>query len=212
MPLPSTGFSFRAFPSQGSRTPLEAAYSPAVIHRPARTHQPSPSPRFRRLPRLTTQSPGSPEGWRPLSTNTRSASRLPPGGGQQNRSVQPASSTSKSRSPCESVHDATGCPAPPAAALLVFGLLRAFSSRTSDPRTRRGRNRAPPLRRRLGGVMAGTSRPPLGVSLPSARGHPIELVGRTRPPSRPTAPPLDGVPSPLTCQRRAHSPPRPPEH
>jgi hypothetical protein len=44
---------FRAFPSQRSRTSLEAASSLAVIHRCAETRRPQPyHPRFRRLPRF----------------------------------------------------------------------------------------------------------------------------------------------------------------
>jgi hypothetical protein len=61
MPQPFLGFtSFRAFPSQESRTPLGATCSPVVIYRRAREHSPRPYySRFHRRPRRA-QLPGSP--------------------------------------------------------------------------------------------------------------------------------------------------------
>jgi hypothetical protein len=69
---------FRAFPSQRSCTPLEATCSPAVIHRRAgplayAALLPPVSP----TPALSTQLPGSPDGYGLPFHEPKPASRLP---------------------------------------------------------------------------------------------------------------------------------------
>jgi hypothetical protein len=102
---------FRAFPSQGSRSPLEVASSLAVIHRRAEMSLGLAVHRwFHRLPRRWTQSPGFPSDYGlrfheprlvfPSTWAWLSGAHL----------VPPASPTSEPSSPCETVPAASGCP------------------------------------------------------------------------------------------------------
>jgi hypothetical protein len=102
---------FRAFPSQGSRTPLEAAGFLAVIHRRAVTRWTSPfAGRFPERPRSRAVAWFPDRLWTPFP---RAEARFPvvPGLAQRTRSVPPASPTSKLCSPCETVPETLGCPA-----------------------------------------------------------------------------------------------------
>jgi hypothetical protein len=68
---------FEVFPSQGSRTSLEAASSPAVIHPPQLTSPSRPyHRRFPRRPRLAAQLPDSPDDYALPFDAPRRASRL----------------------------------------------------------------------------------------------------------------------------------------
>jgi hypothetical protein len=102
---------FRAFPSQGSRSPLEVASSLAVIHQRAEVsscltvHR-----RFHRPPRRWTQLPGFPGDYglrfhEPKLASPSTWARL--GGAHL---VPPASPASKPSSPCETVPAASGRP------------------------------------------------------------------------------------------------------
>jgi hypothetical protein len=129
-------FSFRVFPSQGSRTPLRAASLLAVVHQRAETHPLEPYHR-RFLPTPTqAQSPGIPRRLRvPFSrAEARFLVALDTGG--RNRFVPPASPTSRPCSPYESVRPNSGCPSPGADTLLdVLPLqrLRRVSPRNLYP-------------------------------------------------------------------------------
>jgi hypothetical protein len=151
--------SFRAFPSQKSRTPLEAASSPAVIHRrAARTHRALVTTRFRRRPRSLALA------WLPRTameslSADRSRRPVPPGPRRTKPCVPPASPTSELSSSCESVHDGLGFPAPPAVALLDFCPSEVFSSRASDPRPVPPKGGTPHPSRRSGVATRRTLRP-----------------------------------------------------
>jgi hypothetical protein len=68
---------FGDFPSQGSRAPLEAAGSHAVIHPPQLTSPPRPyHRRFPRRPRLATQLPDSPDDYAVPFDEPKPASRF----------------------------------------------------------------------------------------------------------------------------------------
>jgi hypothetical protein len=78
MPQPFLIAPFRAFPSQGSRAPLEAASSPAVIHRRlAARHSRPYRLRFPRRPRPRAQLPGFPEDYGSPFHEPKPASRSP---------------------------------------------------------------------------------------------------------------------------------------
>jgi len=78
MPQPFLIASFRAFPSQRSRAPLEAASCLAVVHRRATARHPQPYRlRFPRRPRREAQLPGSPEDYELPFHEPKPASRSP---------------------------------------------------------------------------------------------------------------------------------------
>ena len=100
---------FRAFPSQGSRSSLEVAGSPAVIHRRAEVRCASPCHSWlHRLPRFHAVA------WIPQQLWTsfpRAEARFPVvlDSAQRTHFVPPASPTSKLYSPCETVPAASSC-------------------------------------------------------------------------------------------------------
>jgi hypothetical protein len=78
MPQPFLIASFRVFPSQRSRAPLEAASFPVVIHRRLTTRHSRPyCLRFLRRPRPRAQLPGSPEDYELPFDEPKPASRSP---------------------------------------------------------------------------------------------------------------------------------------
>jgi len=142
MPQPFLGPPFRAFPSLESRAPLEAASSPAVIHRRAESRRLGPY--HRRFPRLppararscltppTTMSSLStpPKRRFPLTLGT-----LPP------EPIRSASFTHLEALFLQRVRSRSPGVAPQRAAdtLLGFRPSRAFSAHTSGPRTHAGK-------------------------------------------------------------------------
>jgi hypothetical protein len=101
---------FRAFPSRGSRAPLEVAGSLAVVHRRAWVRRASPCHRwFHRRPRLRAVA------WllQRLWTSFRQVEACFPsvlGAARRTHLVPPASPASKLSSPRETVPAASGCP------------------------------------------------------------------------------------------------------
>jgi hypothetical protein len=95
--------SFRAFPSQGSRAPLEAACSRAVRHQDRRTRSPTPChPRFPRLPRSRALA-WFPRGlWVSFSHGPKAALPVHPGRRAPGSPPHPALSASKRLVPPES--------------------------------------------------------------------------------------------------------------
>jgi hypothetical protein len=145
MPQPFVGFSLRAFPSQRSRTPLEAASSPAVIHRPANAHPVHlVTPGFTDI-RAETRQPGSPSRYR-LPFHGRSRFPVTLGSTSWNHPLRSASSTSKRCSLCESVRTNEGFPSLAADTLTNFSPSRAFSSYPWASRTRPTEAGHPPTR------------------------------------------------------------------
>jgi hypothetical protein len=80
MPQPFLNTPFRGFPSQRSRTPLEAASCPAVIHQSAEAPHPSPYyRRFPQLPRPRRSRPIPPSAMGSLSSRLSAAFPFTPG-------------------------------------------------------------------------------------------------------------------------------------
>jgi hypothetical protein len=158
VPQPFVGFSLRAFPSQRSRTPLEAASSPAVVHRPARAHPARlVTPGFTDI-HAETRQPGFPSRYR-LPFHGRSRFPVTLGSTSWNHPLQSASSTSKRCSLCESVRTNEGFPSPAADTLTNFRPFRAFSSYPWASRTR-PTEAGHPLTREGKRTTRRTSRPP----------------------------------------------------
>jgi hypothetical protein len=129
--------SCRAFPSQGSRTPLEAASFLAVIQRRAWTsRRQNRSPGFPDVRAIADAVAWFPRGFGSPFREPKLTSRSPEIHRPRNRPVPPPSPASKPSSPCESVHPATSFPAAEAVALLGFSPSEV-PSRTSEPRPTR---------------------------------------------------------------------------
>jgi hypothetical protein len=160
MPQPFLIASFRVFPSQRSRTPLEAASFLVVIHPRLVTNCSRPYRlRFPRRPRPKTQLPGSPEDYGLPFGRPKPTFPVPLDLAQRSRHAPPASPTSKPCSLCKSVHASPSEPEPTADPLLDFCPFRE-PSRTSEPRTRpvpRSWTRA--ITRRLQRATPGTAAP-----------------------------------------------------
>jgi hypothetical protein len=156
VPHPFVGSnSFRGFPSQRSRTPLEAAGSPALIRLPAATHRcdliaPGFFPRpllesraaRKQNPSEDEQREDSPADYGfPFERLVNSCEFNPrppgsPGSQQPNHRVQPTSPASKRSSLCESVHARPSCPVRAADPLLERSRLsRTFSVHARGPQT-----------------------------------------------------------------------------
>jgi hypothetical protein len=127
---------FRVFPSQKSRTPLEAASSLAVIHRRAEPRRSRPYHRpFHRLPTLSRSCLDPLTPMSSLSSPPKERFPVTLGLNRRNRFVPPASPASKPSSSYESVRTGSGCPSPAADPLLGFSPSRAFqfTPRTLHP-------------------------------------------------------------------------------
>jgi len=130
---------FRAFPSQRSPTPLEAACSPAVIHPRAVVHRLTPyHRRFLRTPALSRDRPLPPTTMDSLLKLTEIS--LPGCPGRQATGSPRLASFICFEASCslrESVHRANQvAPIRRAVALLGFFPSNAFSAHASDPLTR----------------------------------------------------------------------------
>jgi hypothetical protein len=193
--------SFRAFPSQGSRTPLEAACSPAVIHRRAMTRRPRPCHReFHRTPRpRKARSPDSPRDYG--SPFHEAEASLP--GRPGSRATEPSRSASFTyfgayAPPANPFTTDPSFPAPAADALLDFAPLEPSppAPRNLTPASASRLKHAHP--RRCAATL-GTSRPPApGETSPPPDDDDSTSSADPNPLRDWAAPPRGGVPSPST--------------
>ena len=203
------GFPFRGFPSQESRTPLEAAGSRAVIHRHAKTHPSEPyHRRFHRRPHPKARLPGSPDDYEVPFHAPRRASRslrARASGIVLFRRLHPLRSVVPPASPF-----APDRVAPNRRPILSW----ASASLERSPSTPRslGPVHAPKdtdtvLTRRIGRATRRTSRPPApGETSPNHKDRARPLDGFRSCGDRPE-PPLDGSPTPMALGHRANPEP-----
>jgi len=160
MPQPFLRFLLQSLPLARIAHPSRGRQLPCRYPRTRPAHPPATfTARFRPLPRLLALA------WLPRTAMAslsagRSRPPGPPGHRRPEPRVPPASPTSKPSSSCESVHDGSGCPSPPAAALLDFCPSEVLPpvSRILGPAPPRGGTPRPP--RSADAATQRTLRPP----------------------------------------------------
>jgi hypothetical protein len=181
---------FRVFPPQELRTPLEATYSLLVIHPRAKTYVSRPyCSRFPRRPRINAVAWFPRWLWASFWLTRFACLLVTLDLNSQNRLVPPASPSSKSYSSCESVCTCTSYPAHATVTLLVFSPLEFFLStpRILDPPKSEDLNT--PIFRRIRTRLEGPRNPSSRVKPSPHQGAETASIDGYPSPSRRPAPP-----------------------